>query len=171
MILRILESNLNLRVDRRYNKKNSNTKYILKKEVAEAQLAYKDIDLYCNVQRYLYTGILSYYFSYQQIKSDLEGKNMTMELILRKDIRKKVITASWLSIILRQAVRYRIKKILNIHLSIKQEHRQELLIMHIYLLLQKQSDKVLLKVIWFGKSPFSQLRKKQKNQNYERCLI
>lgn len=50
MILRILESNLNLRVDRRYNKKNSNTNYILKKEVAEAQLAYKDIDLYCNVE-------------------------------------------------------------------------------------------------------------------------
>ena len=49
MILKILESNLNLRVDRRYNKKNLNTKYILKKEVAEAQLAYKDIDLYCNV--------------------------------------------------------------------------------------------------------------------------
>lgn len=50
MILRILEANLNLRVDRRYNKNNSNINYILKKEVAEAQLAYKDIDLYCNVE-------------------------------------------------------------------------------------------------------------------------
>ncbi len=50
MELRILESSLNLRVDRRNDARLSNTDYQLKKEVAREQLAYKDVDLYCNVE-------------------------------------------------------------------------------------------------------------------------
>lgn len=69
MELRILESSLNLRVDRRNDARLSNTDYQLKKEVAREQLAYKDVDLYCNVE-YMDVRTRSIFMIFQRLQTD-----------------------------------------------------------------------------------------------------